>query len=239
MNIENKYIKTFVFIIALTLFLGLSIVTVFLLQDIQVRPKEDPVSPSFSSCIDGFDVRNTDISDLKSFSQTSSGYFGPGNDVEVELEAKVPNQELEKVDIEFNKTDSKGDSFLYYSKEEDNFYLNSNYFGNIKRTSLMVEPLTKFEVGEYKQTNFEEFSPREVTQFLLKSNILNSYWHTDADLCLEKEEDTADEYRASYKATHYYYTNESNEETYKFEIALDKESGKIKLSYPVSTDALD
>ncbi len=240
MKIDKKVF--IIAIISLLIFLCVSVIGILIFGSSKEH-KNEPVSPTFTGCIEGFGVGSNDINDLKALSEKAGGYFGPGYSIdhglETELKAESPNQDLEPVEIEFNKTDSGEESFLYYSKEKDDFYLNSNYFGSIKRSGLIIEPLSEFEVGEYKETDFNEFTPREVTRFLLKSNILSSYDHTHANLCLEEESDSDEEYRASYKATHYYYTNESNEETYKFEIALDKESGKIKLSYPVSTDALD
>lgn len=62
--------------------------------------------------------------------------------------------------------------------------------------------------------------PREVLRFLLHADVVQTYWHMGADLCLEQEERGADGYRAILDGVHHYYTNTANHDPVRFTLTI-------------------
>jgi hypothetical protein len=63
-------------------------------------------------------------------------------------------------------------------------------------------------------------APREILEFLLRSELLRTYWHMGSELCLERESTTAAGYRAELSGEHVYYTNEENRDALAFAVEI-------------------
>ncbi|MBN1618419.1 hypothetical protein JW887_03700 [Candidatus Dojkabacteria bacterium] len=130
------------------------------------------------------------------------------------------------LDIEENL--SIGDSsFLLYSYSTDKVYLNSEFFSNIKRVS--VENVDEKEkIGTYKGYDLpHNYEYSEIFKFLLDTEILYSYEHIPAEICLYKVDDNRQEYVAYYVGEYYVCTNDCLNISYDFKMTLDKETGDI------------
>lgn len=75
----------------------------------------------------------------------------------------------------------------------------------------------------------DEWGGRKIANFLLESQVINTYWHMGAVLCLAEEDDNELEYVATYQGTHEYFTNERNVEELNFKITISKENGELLL----------
>ena len=100
-------------------------------------------------------------------------------------------------------------------------------FSDLNRADATADTGGKFLVGRYKDLQFRFFRPAELAEFLLEAQVINTYWHVEADFCLVWEEDTSDSYTARYKGKHIYYTNSENEGPLDFRIIIDKKTGEI------------
>lgn len=84
-------------------------------------------------------------------------------------------------------------------------------------------------VGVAMQLPLNEWGGREIVFFLIESQIIETYWHTGATMCLTREENTEDKYVAHFDAMHTYFTNEENVEHYTFSVSINLKTGQIQL----------
>ena len=102
-------------------------------------------------------------------------------------------------------------------------------FSDLSRADATRPVQGRFKIGTYRDLPFAVLKPRQIAEFLIESQIINTFWHVEADLCLVAEEDSADSYRAHFKGKHIYFTNERNEEPLDFTIIIDKKTGEMFL----------
>ncbi|MBE7439381.1 MAG: hypothetical protein HS115_13055 [Spirochaetales bacterium] len=84
-------------------------------------------------------------------------------------------------------------------------------------------------IGSFTREGLAQNSPRNWVLFLLRAEIVQSYAHTESHLCLERERDTPEEYRAQFSGKHIYFTNQRNEAPLRFDLLIGKSSGQILL----------
>lgn len=65
-------------------------------------------------------------------------------------------------------------------------------------------------VGQLTELGRGKIGGRALTEFLIHSRAIVTYWHIGAELCLVEETDTGGEYRARFTGEHTYFTNEEN-----------------------------
>jgi len=102
-------------------------------------------------------------------------------------------------------------------------------FSDLRRGDATRNSNGRFSIGTYKDTSFSFFKPAELAEFLIESQIINTFWHVEADICLVSEDDTAASYAAHYKGKHFYFTNSKNVEPLDFTVIIEKKSGNIFL----------
>jgi len=72
--------------------------------------------------------------------------------------------------------------------------------------------------------------PRDLVELLVRSQVILTYWHIGATLCLV-EEVAEPAYRARFEAVHEYYTNEENHDAYGFTFVLEAD-GRMRVEAP-------
>ncbi len=108
--------------------------------------------------------------------------------------------------------------------------VDKNYFSDLKLIDVTKFPLDESDVvGKVDTTILTGRTPREIAGFLIDSQILNTYWHIGADICLREEQDFGSHYIAHFDASHVYFTNERNVENYTFGVQIDKMTGTIAI----------
>ena len=108
--------------------------------------------------------------------------------------------------------------------------VNRRYFGDLERgdaTRLPIE--TTHALGRFLDLSFARLSPRQLVLLLVKAQIIETYWHIEADLKLMQEEDLPDVYRAWFRGVHTYFTNDQNTDPIAFAVAIDKKTGDMTL----------
>lgn len=127
---------------------------------------------------------------------------------------------------DFNKNDV---IMLGRSEKKRKVIINQEFFSDMQRTDATGNNKDKV-LGNYKDLSFSYFSPRELIVFLLKAQLIITYWHIESNLCLDLEEDSKDVYKAHFSGEHIYFTNRKNVNSLAFSVSIDKKSGTITVS---------
>ncbi|OQA29933.1 MAG: hypothetical protein BWY57_03138 [Betaproteobacteria bacterium ADurb.Bin341] len=108
--------------------------------------------------------------------------------------------------------------------------INQNYFSDLRRgDATRLAKNAEHAIGTFRDLAFKRLSPAKLVEFLLLAQIVETYWHLEADLCLTGEEDKDDSYRADFRGMHRYCTNRCEEEAFAFSIRIDKKTGAMTL----------
>lgn len=102
-------------------------------------------------------------------------------------------------------------------------------FSDLRRGDATRDTGGKLLIGQFKDLSFSVMKPDELAEFLIESQIVNTYWHVESQLCLMSEEDLPESYTAGYRGRHIYFTNSENEEPLDFKITIEKATGNIYL----------
>lgn len=100
-------------------------------------------------------------------------------------------------------------------------------FSELRRADATGKIPERFLIGICKTTLLKTFTCAEIAEFLVKSQVVNTFWHVESVLCLDAEEDSAESYSAHYKGKHIYFTSCRNEEALDFKITIDKKTGEM------------
>lgn len=93
-------------------------------------------------------------------------------------------------------------------------------------SELAVGDATRLAPGERRELGRflgegGALSGRQLALFLLHAGAVQTFWHIEARLCLAREEAPADgPYRAHFRGSHIYFTNERNEDPLAFVVEL-------------------
>lgn len=128
------------------------------------------------------------------------------------------------------KTFDQPDILLAKDDKKKEVHINPQYFSDLRRgDATRLAKNAEHALGTFRDLSFKRLSPAKLVDFLLLAQIVETYWHLEADLCLTGEEDKADQYRADFRGTHRYCTNRCEEERFAFSIRIDKKSGAMTL----------
>lgn len=117
---------------------------------------------------------------------------------------------------------------LLRSKAAKSVVVNKRYFSALARAdATRIRPGAVLQIGRFLDTSFRAMTPGKLVSFLLESQIIITYWHIEAQLCLEKESDTAAAYAAWFTGQHVYFTNERNVDPLRFVVRIDRKNGAM------------
>lgn len=122
-----------------------------------------------------------------------------------------------------------GEAIAWADNAGKRIVINNLYFDDLQfrdATTLRPEPL---DIGKVKPTLLSIWPSRTLTSFLLETQMIDTYWHIGATVCLAEEQETSEMYTARFKASHEYFTNERNVENYNFAIRVYKKTGLIQI----------
>lgn len=108
--------------------------------------------------------------------------------------------------------------------------VNNKFFTRLTRVD--ATRISKDEVkviGNYLERSFSSTSAKTIAKFLLESQIIETFWHLEARLCLYREDDGKKEYVAYYHGVHSYCTNECLDKKFDFAIRVNKETGELSI----------
>ncbi len=106
----------------------------------------------------------------------------------------------------------------------------ASVFGNLERVDV-----TRLPTGDVRRLGnvtpaLAASRARDVVVFLLESQVIQTFIHMEAELRLEREEDTPAAYVAHFTGVHRFYTNKKNERALAFEVRVEKNTGAITVT---------
>lgn len=125
----------------------------------------------------------------------------------------------------------QSDVLMVRDVERKKVTVNSRYFSDLRRGDATRLGMGQaHHIGEFRDLEFTRLAPRNLVLFLIQSQIIETYWHLEAKLCLLREEDRPDAYQAWFHGVHTYFTNEQNDDTFAFVVTIDKKTGEMILT---------
>ena len=123
------------------------------------------------------------------------------------------------------------DVLMIRNIEQKKVTVNNQYFSDLRRgDATRLGMGQEHRLGEFRDLAYTRLTPRALVLFLIQSQIIETYWHLEAKLCLLREEDRPDAYQAWFHGVHTYFTNEQNDEPYAFIVTIDKKTGEMILT---------
>lgn len=104
-----------------------------------------------------------------------------------------------------------------------------SFFSGLIRADATRKTSGRMLIGTCKTSLLKNFTSARIAEFLIESQIVNTYWHVESVFCLDSEDDSADTYTAHYIGKHIYFTNSKNEDPLDFSIVIDKKTGEMFL----------
>ena len=144
-----------------------------------------------------------------------------------ELQAVEPRpQEDMQIQESLSSYTVQDQPLVWLSKEKDKAYVDKQYLSDLKvldATNLREDSI----IGTVKTPLLEAWEAKKIVRFLLDAEIIRTYIHLEANLCVTKETETDELYEVHFDAVHSYCTNECVEKPYSFSVQIDKSTGEV------------
>jgi hypothetical protein len=125
---------------------------------------------------------------------------------------------------------SDGEPLLAIDRKARRVVVNERCFGDVQRPdATRLRQGERAAVGVVKCAGLRK-KPRELVRFLIESELVKTYVHTEANLRIVDEKTEGTRYRARCKGSHVFYTNERNESPLDFTVEIDSGSGAISVA---------
>lgn len=122
------------------------------------------------------------------------------------------------------------DLLLGRREEPKEVAVNERWFSDIVRgDATRLAKGQEHRLGEFRDRAFQRLKPRDLVLFLLRSQLIETYWHLEAELTMTGEEDLPDSYRAAFRGVHAYFTDTREESAYAFSVVIDRRTGVMTL----------
>ncbi len=109
--------------------------------------------------------------------------------------------------------------------------VNSRYFSDLERGDATRLGMGQVHIlGKFLDLTFTRLKPRDLVMFLIKSQVIETYWHLEVELKFIREEDRPEAYQAWFYGVHTYYTNERHDKQFAFVVSIDKKTGEMTLT---------
>lgn len=118
---------------------------------------------------------------------------------------------------------------LFHSADRTQTLVDSRYFSELIRVDA-ISADNEVNIGTAKPELLSQWTPGEIIRFLLESEIIKTYVHLDAELCLIEVTDNEQVYEERYNAIHSFCTNKCQEEAYQFTVWLEKPTGMLSVN---------
>jgi len=111
--------------------------------------------------------------------------------------------------------------------------VNKKYFGDLSRQDATRGSFTQGGlIGTATPHTLNVFRPRQILALLLQYQIILTYAHIEADICLVRDQTQNGLYSASLTGEHTYYTNSRNVSSFNFEFTLNEKTGEMRVRQP-------
>lgn len=121
-----------------------------------------------------------------------------------------------------------GRPLLFRSIEKKDVVVSKADFSMLIRPDVTrITPGIEIVIGRALKN--ELLAPSVLLPFLLKGQIIISYWHTDAEIWLTAESESNGRICYEFKGEHHYYTNQTNTEALSFSVCVEPKSRQISV----------
>jgi hypothetical protein len=111
--------------------------------------------------------------------------------------------------------------------------VNKKYFGDLTRQDATRAAFTQGGlIGTATPHSLKIFTPRQILALLLQYQVILTYAHIEADICLTREQTQNGLYSAALTGEHTYYTNSRNVSSFGFEFTLNEKTGEMRVARP-------
>ena len=122
------------------------------------------------------------------------------------------------------------DVLLAKDAQRKEVHINKNHFSDLRRgDATRLGKGIEHQIGTFRDLAFKRLNPRQLVLFLLQAQIIETYWHLEAELCMVSEEDKPESYRAQFRGVHRYCTNSCEEDAFAFTVHINKKTGGLSL----------
>ena len=114
-----------------------------------------------------------------------------------------------------------GQPLLWFAADKSKAVLDERVFGELTMVNVTTLGEGKTAVvGKIKEPG-RTLAPRAVAWFLMRSGILQTFVHLEANVKLEGEKTAGGRYEAAFSGKHLYYTNERHESAFRFRFIIE------------------
>ncbi len=125
----------------------------------------------------------------------------------------------------------KPDILMIRDAAQKKVSVNSRYFSDLERGDATRMGMGQVHsLGKFIDLSFTRLKPRDLVMFMIKSQIIETYQHLEAELRFLRDEDLPDAYKAYFYGVHTYYTNERHDKKFAFVVTIDKKTGEMILT---------
>lgn len=109
--------------------------------------------------------------------------------------------------------------------------VNKKYFSDLTRQDVTRGLFRQAGlIGTATPLALKAFTPRQILTLLLQYQIIMTYAHIEADLCLISEQAQNGQYSATLTGEHTYYTNSRNVSSFAFDFTLNDKTGEMRVA---------
>lgn len=120
--------------------------------------------------------------------------------------------------------------FLAIDRAKKCVVVSDRFFSQIHRPDVTgIRPGETIVMGRVTRPELLDRAP-ELVEFLLESQLIETYHHLEASLKCIEQNNTKDAFTAVFTGSHVYFTNDRNEDSFAFSILIDKKTGDISVT---------
>lgn len=120
-----------------------------------------------------------------------------------------------------------GEPLLAIDRKRRRVVVNEKYLSDIRRPdATRIGAGERLALGTVKARALLS-RPKDLTRFLLESELIETYAHLESELRIIEEDDRPSTYRAAVKGHHVYYTHEEHRAPLSFAVEIDRRTGEV------------
>ncbi len=194
---------------------------------VQAKPVKPQKTETKRTCIESWHVERDDNpwsgltstaeAEARTYRVRSAAVNGDEKNLIKAIEALVPANEI----------------ILLRTPNAVEVTINKKYFGDLTRQDATRGTFTEGGlIGTATPHTLKIFTPRQILALLLQYQVILTYAHIEADICLIREQTQNGLYSAALTGEHTFYTNSRNVSSFGFEFVLNEKTGEMRVAQP-------
>jgi hypothetical protein len=125
------------------------------------------------------------------------------------------------------RAEKTNETILFRAKGANEIFVNQRYFSQVARVDATKSIVDRHEIGHVTPLALKTFGPEEILEILLKYELIRTYAHLEADVCLVSAQRLKDNWMADIRGQHTYYTSKKHVKGYEFRFELNLKTGNL------------